>query len=267
MDMFTSEFNDFIQNCTVQKQYNLVNGKFGKISVYKHEPTQKELFFKYIKTKHFNPIESYVHYLMKDNKFFIKLFYSFNCLRGHLLIMDFIKDGDLFDRLKNDRRRFSENEVKLIVSQLCDALSALHSHRIIHNDIKLENILCTNKLRIYLCDYGLCKHIGSETIYDGTVDYFSPEKIDKRPCDVYFDWWAIGVLTYELITGKHPYTFYENEDLTLEKLQARQQAKIEFPDSKCSTRLQNFINNMLKYNINYRLTTYKQIKQHVFFNI
>nr|WUR10712.1 pk-1 [Calliteara abietis nucleopolyhedrovirus] len=264
MDMFVSEFSDFRKCFVEQKQYKLVNGKFGQVSVYKHEPTQKELLVKYIKTKTFNPIEPYVHYLMKNNKYFLNLYYSFNWLRGHLLIMDFVPEGDLFDLMK--RQEFlTENEIKFIIFQVIEAAEALHSHKIIHNDIKLENVLCDFKLRVHLCDYGLCQHIGVASAYNGTIDYFSPEKINGRNYDAHFDWWAVGVLIYELFTQQnHPFKLHKNENLTVDKLTKRQQCRIEYPKI-VSSNAQHLINSLLKYNLNYRLVDAKHIKKHVFF--
>ncbi|QYC92717.1 Protein kinase-1 [Trabala vishnou gigantina nucleopolyhedrovirus] len=264
MDMFTSELNDFNKQFVPQKQYKLINGKFGKVSVYKHEPTQKEFVVKYIKTKCFNPIEPYVHYLMKDNDVFVKLFYSFNWLRGHLLIMDFIQEGDLFDLLK--QQTLTECEVKNIIGQLVEGLNCLHQHKIIHNDIKLENILYNNRKQVKLCDYGLCQHVGVKSVYDGTLDYFSPEKIEEKPYDIHFDWWAVGIVMYELLTEQsHPFKIDKDEDLTLEKLRKRQQQRyIEYdPVYRISIKTQNFINNLLKYSIAFRITNYIIIKSNL----
>ncbi|QHB21662.1 PK-1 [Artaxa digramma nucleopolyhedrovirus] len=263
MDMFLSEFMDFNKQFVEQKQYKLTNGKFGTVSVYKHEPTQKELLVKYIKNKSFNPIEPYVHHLMRNNKFFLKLYYSFDWLRGHLLIMDFIKEGDLFDLLKNEPY-LCENKVKLIIMQVIDAVNALHEFKLIHNDIKLENILCNSRMQIFLCDYGLCQHVGTKSVYDGTLDYFSPEKINEEPYEIHFDWWAIGVLTFELLTNQnHPYKIDQDEDLSVDKLKRRQTLKICFP-YEMSTNARQFISQMLNYQKTNRLCTYKKIKQHIF---
>ena len=147
--------------------------------------------------------------------------------------------------------------------ELCDGLYALHKHHYIHNDIKLENILYTRYKQIYIADYGLCKVVGQESCYDGTVDYFSPEKILSRNYDYHFDWWAVGVLTHELLTGEHPYKSDPDEKLTVDKLEDRQQRKLVF-HSSVSANAQSFITNLLKYNLNYRLHRYQDIIKHEF---
>ncbi|AIU41242.1 pk-1 [Sucra jujuba nucleopolyhedrovirus] len=266
MDMFKSEFEDFQKQFVRQEQFHLTAGKFGTVAVYKHEPTQKDLLVKYVKSKNFNPIEPYVHYLMKENKYFVKLFYSINWLSGHLLIMDYIKNGDLFDLVT--ARKLTEDEVKMIASQVADGVNALHSFNLIHNDIKLENILCCNKrLQIKICDYGLCQHIGQKSVLNGTLDYFSPEKLKHANYDVHFDWWALAILIFELLTKQnHPYKIDNKEELTLTKLRQRQEEKINFNYSM-SFAAKSLLSGMLKLNLNYRLSSYTLIKQHVFFKI
>lgn len=263
MDVLIKELNDFYKDCQPQKKYKLIDGKFGKVSVYKHTLTQKEFLVKEIAAKNYNGIETFIHDLMKDNKYFIKVYYACTSLRSHVLIMDFIKGGDLFDLLRCESR-LTEKETQLIVCQLCDALDALHRRKFIHNDIKLENILYTRYHQIYLCDFGLCKCIGTESNFDGTLDYFSPEKIKKKPNDVHNDWWAVGILMYEMMTGKHPYKQNIDEDLTVDVLERRQRLNVSFK-TNLSVTAKSFISSLLRYNINYRLNAYDNICKHLFY--
>ncbi|AXS67669.1 protein kinase 1 [Cryptophlebia peltastica nucleopolyhedrovirus] len=261
MDIVVDDLDEFKQNLTLEKNIKLINGKFGKVSVWRHEPTKKLFLLKQI-THGYNEIEPMIHYLMKKNKYFLNLYYSVNSPTTNILIMDYIADGDLFDLLRRESR-LPEPEVRSIILQLVDALQALHKNFIIHNDVKLENVLYHRKRQIYLCDYGLCRIVGVKSCQDGTLDYFSPEKIMGRNYDFGFDWWSVGVLTYELITGTHPYKFDPDEDLTTNVLQRRQQRKLEFKPS-VSIAAQSFIEKLLFYNINYRLTSGDEIKLNKF---
>ncbi|AAQ88172.1 protein kinase 1 [Ectropis obliqua nucleopolyhedrovirus] len=261
--MFSSEFNDFCKHFVREKSFKVIDGKFGSVSLYKHKPTQKNFIVKYIKTKQFNAIEPYVHYLMKGNKHFVNLYYSFNWLRGHLLIMDYVKEGDLFDFCQ--KRKVTEIECKHIVKQIVEALNALHMYKLVHNDIKLENVLCDDRMHVTLCDYGMCQHIGVESIYDGTVDYFSPEKIKGANYDAHFDWWAVAILIYELLTHhNHPFKIDNDEELTVAKLEKRQFRNINF-DRIMSTQVKSLLQSMLTFKLMYRLKTYKEIINHSFF--
>ncbi|AYN44963.1 pk1 [Alphabaculovirus alterspexiguae] len=262
-DDVLQEICDFYSEIKLANEFKLVNGKYGQVTVWKHEPTQKLFLKKQIKLKNFNEIEPMIHALMKNNRYFLKLYYSVTTLKSHILIMDFIKGGDLFDLLKSEEY-LCVDETKLIVAQICEGLQALHKHHYIHNDIKLENILYNRYKQIYIADYGLCKVVGQDSCLDGTMDYFSPEKIAEMNYDYSFDWWAVGVLTHELLTGKHPYKLYSYEDLYIDKLKERQQKKIVFRKS-VTKHAEVFIQQMLEYNIKYRLKSYTYIMRNNFF--
>ncbi|AAF33534.1 ORF3 protein kinase 1 [Spodoptera exigua multiple nucleopolyhedrovirus] len=270
LDSVLQELCDFYAEVKLSRDHKLVDGKYGHVSVLKHEPTQKLFLKKQIKLKHYNEIEPMVHSLMKDNRYFINLYYSITTLKTHVLIMDFIKGGDLFDLLKSEEC-LTVDETKLIVGQVCEGLHALHKHHFIHNDVKLENILYNRYKQIYIADYGLCKVVGQESCLDGTLDYYSPEKLAGRRYDYHFDWWAVGVLAHELLTGQHPFKNDHDEDMTIEKLEERQfqQLKKRIFKSNDQSKLnaQMFIVQMLKPNLNYRLHRYNDIINHIFLRI
>uniref|UniRef100_A0A0D3QVL6 non-specific serine/threonine protein kinase n=1 Tax=Lymantria dispar multicapsid nuclear polyhedrosis virus TaxID=10449 RepID=A0A0D3QVL6_NPVLD len=264
MDALIGDFADFHKECSARTALHLVNGKFGKVSVWKHGPTQKSFFYKRIENKHFNAIEPFVHHLMKFNKYFLRLFYSLHSLREHLLVMDYIPDGDLFDLMQTEPR-LREPEISLIAYQLIDALQALHKHNVVHNDVKLENVLYRRFEQIYVCDYGLCKIAGSPSTFEGTVDYFSPEKINKHAAAVHFDWWAVGVLLYEISTGKHPFKLDQDESLNVETLHKRQiQLDVTFPADFDNPFLEEFICFLLGYCYDYRAHSYEAIQKNTY---
>ncbi|QED40531.1 protein kinase-1 [Chrysodeixis includens nucleopolyhedrovirus] len=270
MDGTLREINDFYSEIVCEKNLSVNDGKFGKMSVWKHQTTQKLFLMKQISLKDFTAIEPMVHQLMKNNSFFVKIFYSFTTLKSHILIMDYIKGGDLFD-LRRKHSKIPEEETKLIIGQLTEALMCLHKHRIIHNDVKLENVLYVRHKQIYLCDYGLCQIMGTPSCYEGTIDYFSPEKIKRKPYDDSFDWWAVGVIAYELLSGRHPFqTYYSDQDdyefdLSVEDLHSKQLMKLN-RILTASRSANHFIEQLLKYNINYRLKSGPEILKHDFFN-
>ena len=270
LDSVLQELCDFYAEVKLSRDHKLVDGKYGHVSVLKHEPTQKLFLKKQIKLKHYNEIEPMVHSLMKDNRYFINLYYSITTLKTHVLIMDFIKGGDLFDLLKSEEC-LTVDETKLIVGQVCEGLHALHKHHFIHNDVKLENILYNRYKQIYIADYGLCKVVGQESCLDGTLDYYSPEKLAGRRYDYHFDWWAVGVLAHELLTGQHPFKSDHDEDMTIEKLEERQFQQLKKPIFKSNDQsklnAQMFIVQMLKPNLNYRLHRYNDIINHIFLRI
>ena len=118
--------------------------------------------------------------------------------------MNFIRGGELFTHLRNVRR-FKEDQAKFYINILCLAIGYLHSKSIIHRDLKCENILMDNDGYIKLTDFGVAKDISKSgeaaMTFTGTFDYLAPELLDGEPYGKPVDWWAIGVLTYELIVG------------------------------------------------------------------
>lgn len=128
----------------------------------------------------------------------------------HYLVMPYIKQGTLRDRLANGP--LSLPEASIILEQVANALQFAHDRGIIHRDIKPSNILLQSERYIYLADFGLAKTIGAEDHNDitqsgcimGTPEYMAPELVDQ-PASVSSDIYALGVLLYEMLTGRVPF--------------------------------------------------------------
>jgi serine/threonine protein kinase len=256
-----SEINQFFNEVRPHPKLKLVDGEFGKLSVIQHVPTQKLFVKKVVPLNKFSEMEPMVHNLMKHSDYFVKLYYSLQTLNAHVMIIDHVPGGDLFDLLKK-YHKVGVTEARSIVGQLAEALHALHSHRIIHNDVKLENVLYSRRKFVRLCDYGLCKVIGTPSERDGTVDYFSPEKLARQPSDTHVDFWALGVLAYELLTGNHPFKRHDSEDLDADDLADRQKKRPI--TAVASQTAHSFVAAMLHPVLERRLCAYRHIIAHNF---
>jgi fused-like protein len=117
-------------------------------------------------------------------------------------------DGDLFGLLEDDGT-LPEEQVQVIACQLVSALHYLHSHRIMHRDMKPQNILLCKDNRVKLCDFGFARSMSVETMVltsiKGTPLYMSPELVEDRPYDHNADLWALGCILYEIFTGSPPF--------------------------------------------------------------
>ncbi|EFO24899.2 CAMK/MLCK protein kinase [Loa loa] len=127
-----------------------------------------------------------------------------------VLIMEIVIGGELFDRVVDENYILTELAVVMIVCQLCEAVSYIHSKNIVHLDIKPENIMCVSQTgnRIKLIDFGLAQfYDGSSNLLfmAGTPEFVAPEVIKFEPIDFYTDMWSIGVITYILLSGISPF--------------------------------------------------------------
>jgi serine/threonine protein kinase len=138
-----------------------------------------------------------------------------NQLQRYFEIMEFVPYGDIRPLIK-EIQSLPQNEkfhqIDLIIKEMAIALKFLHDHDIIHRDLKPSNILIRNKnpLDLVFIDFGISKKLDEElskvatTSFKGTIYYIAPEEISN-----YFgkeiDWWHLGIIIYELLTGKNPF--------------------------------------------------------------
>jgi len=131
------------------------------------------------------------------------------------LIMEFMKGGDLFDAIAS-AIKFSEADASIMIRHLCYALAYLHSHHIVHRDVKPENLLVQmDKQRIRclkLADFGLAQ-IVTEPLYTicGTPTYVAPEILAEVGYGLKIDVWAAGIILYILLCGFPPFVSTDNE--------------------------------------------------------
>ncbi len=103
-----------------------------------------------------------------------------------------------------------ERAIKLVL-QICKALDHIHSHGVIHRDLKPENIMVDEHDNIKIIDFGISANLGARRITFakftdtmGTPDYISPEQVKGGRGDARSDVYAVGVMLYEMLTGRFP---------------------------------------------------------------
>jgi len=125
------------------------------------------------------------------------------------ITMEFVEGEDLRG-LMQKKEKLSREEVVEIIQQTCRALEAAHSAGIIHRDLKPQNIMRDKAGRILVMDFGLARTLEGEGMTQtgalvGTMDYMSPEQAMGKDLDQRSDLFALGLIFYELLTGKMPY--------------------------------------------------------------
>ncbi len=128
----------------------------------------------------------------------------------HYFAMEYVDGEDLSAKIKKGVK-FPENDAVNIISQACKGLECAWKQNIIHRDIKPSNIIITKEGVVKVADFGLAKSLESTRkltqtdVYMGTVNYTSPEQGDGKPLDNRTDIYSLGIVLYQLLTGKVPY--------------------------------------------------------------
>lgn len=161
--------------------------------------------------------------------------------------MKFMKGGELFQHLRVSKR-FDEERAKFYVAEILLALEYLHEMGVIYRDLKPENILMDEEGHLCLTDFGMAKQMKEgELTYSfvGTPEYLAPETIKGEGHAKPVDWWALGILAYEMINGLPP--FYNREQNTQKMFNAIKEKEVVF-SSKVSLSLEgkDFITQLLR---------------------
>uniref|UniRef100_A0A8C6Y3S6 Serine/threonine-protein kinase 36 n=1 Tax=Naja naja TaxID=35670 RepID=A0A8C6Y3S6_NAJNA len=148
----------------------------------------------------------------------VQMLDSFETDKEVVVVTDYA-EGELFQILEDDGN-LPEEQVQVIAAQLISALYYLHSHRILHRDMKPQNILLGKEGMIKLCDFGFARAMSIQTMVltsiKGTPLYMSPELVEEKPYDHTADLWSVGCILYELYVGTPP--FYTNSIFQLVSL-------------------------------------------------
>ena len=160
------------------------------------------------------------------------------------LICDLADHGNLYSYLKR-LKRFPCHIAGKYTRQLLSALVYLHSKNIIHRDIKPENLLLCSAGNLLLCDFGWSTRISdteARMTLCGTPDYLPPEMLSHEEYTSAVDSWCVGVLLYEFLTGRAPFTGSSNAD-TFSRIR---RGEYSIPEDLISDGARSFINCSLR---------------------
>ncbi|KAK2708104.1 calcium-independent protein kinase C-like [Artemia franciscana] len=131
-------------------------------------------------------------------------------------VMEYVNGGDLMFQIQR-ARKFDEARARFYAAEVTCALQFLHKYGVIYRDLKLDNILLDADGHCKLADFGMCKEniMGGSTTstFCGTPDYIAPEILQELDYGATVDWWALGVLMYEMMAGQAPFEADNEDDL------------------------------------------------------
>jgi len=207
------------------------------------------------------------HILEKvSHPFIIKLNYAFQTEGKLYLILDYVNGGELFWHLKNSGR-FDEDRVRFYTAEIVSALGHLHELGVVYRDLKPENLLIDTEGHICITDFGLSKEIDNEegtNTFCGTPEYLAPEILaGNHHHNTAVDWWSLGILTYEMLTGLPPF-YSKNMNIMYQKIMT---AELSFPPY-INDETQSLLRGLLTRDVPKRLGSngVGEIKSHPYFS-
>ncbi|KAL4103056.1 hypothetical protein PRIC1_006793 [Phytophthora ramorum] len=210
----------------------LGRGAFGRVRLVRHAASNRAYALKCLIKSHIveNNLKEHVLnekrvMLALDHPFILKLYTTFKD-RTHLyFLVELALGGELFTYLRR-RDHFEEPIARFYIASVVLVFQHMHSKSIVYRDLKPENILLDNEGFMKLADFGLAKLVTDRTwTLCGTPDYLAPEIILNKGHDKAVDYWALGILIFELMTGSAP--FYAQDPMQIYALII--QGNIKFP--------------------------------------
>ncbi|KAA1134487.1 Serine/threonine kinase [Puccinia graminis f. sp. tritici] len=150
-------------------------------------------------------------------------------------VMEYVSGGDLM--LHIQREQFTPRRAKFYAAEVLLALEYFHQNGVIYRDLKLDNILLTLDGHIKVADYGLCKeemwYQNTTSTFCGTPEFMAPEILLEQRYGRAVDWWAFGVLIYEMLLGQSPFRGDDEDEIFDAILEDEPLYPIHMPEIQC----------------------------------
>jgi len=249
----------------------LGTGSFGRVSAVKYKETGRWYAMKQLKKREIIELNQIDHINAErevlssiSHPHIVNYYGSFQDPSCLFILMEYVNGGEFFTHLRK-AGRFPEETAKFYTAEVLTALAYLHSNDIVYRDLKPENLLLDSAGHAKITDFGFAKQVEFRTwTLCGTPEYLAPEIILSRGHAKAADYWALGILAFEMLAGYPP--FYDDDPVRIyEKILA---GKIKWPYHMSEEAI-SFISDLLVPDIHHRLGSSKRgandIKAHAWF--
>ncbi|XP_071942496.1 myosin light chain kinase, smooth muscle-like [Antedon mediterranea] len=241
---------DIKNSYDIQEQVG--KGRFGIVHKCMEKATGKMWAAKFIKTKasEKESVKAEIEIMNQlQHPKLIQCVDAFETTREIIMVLEFVRGGELFERVIDDDFVLTEKDVIMFMRQICSGVKHMHSQNILHLDLKPENILCTDTTgnSIKLIDFGLARKFDpkqSVKVMFGTPEFVAPEVVNYEKIGYKTDMWSVGVICYILLSGLSPFM----GDNDAETLSAVTMAEWDFEDEsfdEISDEAKDFIEKLL----------------------
>lgn len=275
------EFDDTAEFRTLDKKDFVIKGTlgmggFGRVELVQLAQDKTRSFaIKCLKKKHIVDTRQQEHIfsekkIMMSSKcpFIARLYKTFRDERYLYMLLEVCLGGELWTILR-DRGSFDDSTTRFCVGCVIEAFEYLHARGIVYRDLKPENLLLDSSGYVKLVDFGFAKQIGfgrKTWTFCGTPEYVAPEIILNKGHDLSADYWSLGILMFELLTGSPP--FSGSDPMKTYNIILRGIDAIEFP-KKVTRNATNLIKKLCRDNpierLGYLKDGLRDIKKHRWF--